>query len=108
MPNCFQLTRKSNPSAGPVPLVEIDEELCRHFNSPCHPTQWFCFWYDIIGPALACGRTFAELRERFQTDRDAVLNPTDHEMQTQLALIVDYLDTHFTSDAWYAPKPISN
>jgi len=61
MPNCFQLLRGGIA----VPLVEIDEEMCRHFGAACHPRQWFEGWYDYIGYDLAKGDSFDEIRTTY-------------------------------------------
>lgn len=95
MPNCFTLTRKSNPEAGPVKLTEIDEEMCRHFGQPCHEKEWLWYWYDIIGLYLACGKDWQWIREK----GIVVDNPYDY-IGHGLLLIVDYLEANYTTDAW--------
>ena len=45
-----------------MPLIQIDEEMCRRFDQPCHSRWWFMSWYDIIGFELARGRSFDEVR----------------------------------------------
>jgi len=87
MPNCFTLTRKSDPAAGPVKLTLIDEELCAHLGVEVHPSNWCFGWYDIVGFALAMGKSFAEIREFCEDYED--LHP-----------IIDYLDANFTTNAW--------
>lgn len=103
MPNCFSLTRKSEPEKGPVGLNTIDAEMCQHFGVPCDPKQYYGYWYQSIGLGLACGGTF-------ETMRKEIVGLLDHQPQdefynpkltvTQLA-IIDWLDEHFTADAWY-------
>jgi hypothetical protein len=108
MPNYFQLTRKSNPEAGPVKFVDIDAELCKHFNAPCHPTEWFMGWYDIVGFSLACGRSFESIikaQEEHLAERSGKGADTDWIKDQEMFIhLCKYLDEHFTSAAWYQPK----
>lgn len=99
MPNCFQLIRKSDPEAGAVSLQRIDEEMCLHFNEPCHPERWFRNWYNSIGMSLAFGRTFEELRKRPEEDGD--WEPEDVQ---EWVSMIDWLDANFTTNAWYEHK----
>ncbi len=101
MPNHFALTRKSNPSAGYVGLNTIDEELCAHFSVPVDDTQYYNFWYGIIGLGLACGHTFQQIRENITKHayKDPVSNEMD-DLETRLIEITEYLEEHFTSSAW--------
>ncbi len=103
MPNCFQLVRKAKPEEGPVRLVLIDEELCNHFKVDCDPVKWFHGWYDFIGYGLAAGKSFAEIRT-ICTDLVSNKDDADGKMHWQrMVEIADYLNEHFTSDAWYDP-----
>lgn len=97
MPNYFTLTRKSNLEAGPVKLQEIDEELCKHFNVPCDPDKWYLHWYDFVGFALACGKTFDQLIA--DTKEYIIKDPDYEDLKKHLALL-EYLNEHYTSDAW--------
>lgn len=90
MPNCFTLTRKSNLEAGPVKFVEIDAELCKHFNEPVDEVHWYLGWYDSIGLGLALGKSWDELRTWWK-EEDAA----------QMLRIIDYLEENFTPNAWY-------
>lgn len=87
MPNCFTLTRKSDPAAGPVDLVTIDEEMCQHFNKPVDSERWLHDWYDLIGFGLACGKDWAGLHEVFKGS-------------PELVEIIDWLEANFITDAW--------
>lgn len=100
MPNYFSLTRKSNPAAGPVPLATIDDEMREHFKAPADPNNYYWHWVDIIGFALATGATFAELRDRYTSYRNAAETPEDASVQQKGLDIVNWLDEHFISDAW--------
>lgn len=92
MPNCFQLIRKATGKA--AVLQEVDEELCRYFGEEPHETRWFCHWYDTIGFALACGKSFDWCREKVK-ESDA----SDEDKQYSLKMI-DWFDENFTPDCW--------
>ncbi len=94
MPNCFSLTRKSDPASGPVPFNVIDEEMCAYFGVPCHPTAWYCYWYDTIGFALAMGKSFEWMRDKI---KEGVESEKDKAHSLK---IIDWLDENFTPDAW--------
>lgn len=87
MPNCFTLTRKSEPEKGPVPFNLIDGEMCEHFKVPVHPKLYYEYWYDIYGFAVACGSTIREVIER-------------HEEYPRIQAIGEWLDENFTTNAW--------
>lgn len=92
MPNCFSLTRKSNPEAGPVPLTTVDEELCKFLGMPVDPKRYCGEWYSHIGFALACGKSFAQIREDMAKIEDEY---------TELYIkMVDWFSEHFISDCW--------
>jgi len=102
MPNCFQLVRKSDPSAGPVRLVEIDE-ICKHFNEIPDPVKYYWSWYDIIGFNLAMGESFEDQRKRFVTEQHD--NEGDKALvYARLIEIVDFLDQNFTPNSWWERK----
>lgn len=88
--NCFTLTRKTAPDAGPVTLQDVDAEMCAHFGAPVHERFWYRGWYNVIGLALSMGSTFARMRE------------ISLEYPETLA-IIDWLDANFESNAWYQP-----
>lgn len=99
MPNCFSLTRLSSPGNGPVPLVQIDEEMCKHFNVKPDPVKYYAYWYDYVGFPLAMGKTFADIREQFKKDAKEQ-GPQEAAYWERLIAIVDWLDANFTVDAW--------
>ena len=84
MPNCFQLLRGGIA----VPLNEVDEEMCRHFGAPCHPDDYYEFWYDTIGFGLASGRSFDEIRSTF----------SDFPKVVEAA---NWIEANFTARSWY-------
>lgn len=99
MPNCFQLIRKSDPEAGPVVLATVDEEMCDHFNMPCDPKEWFCEWYDCIGFRIATGDTFDSIKTEFEA-----YVADGQRYYIDLLAILGWLDTNFTTNAFYQPK----
>lgn len=92
MPNCFSLTRKSEPEKGPVKLTQIDLEVASFMSVPCHDKYWCYNWYNVIGFGLAMGKTFADLREKEIKEPD--------EYSENMIKIIDFLDANFTADAW--------
>ena len=85
MPNCFQLISKKTQK--PESFAVIDEELCKYLNVPVDAERYVYEWYDSIGLGLAFGHDFNKLREIFA--------------DTRLTPIIEYLDKHYTSDAWH-------
>ena len=103
MPNCFQLTRKSEPEKGPVKLTQIDQEIADHLGVPCNPTIWCYYWYDIIGFKLALGKKHDEIKADLLEVRKTLVDAGDTEgveFQDQLVRINDFLEANFTSDSW--------
>ena len=88
MPNCFSLTRKAASEAGFVRFDIIDNELCAALGVVSDEVQYYLGWYDSIGLMLAIGKSFADMRVIWAGD-------------TEILKVVDWLDEHFTSDAWY-------
>ena len=88
MPYCFQLTRTSDPKAGPVDFCEIDQELCEHFDVPCHPKDWLWGWYDCIGLELAIGHSWEDIEA------------TDYS--EGMKEIAKYLEENFTVAHWHS------
>jgi len=100
MPNCFQLTKKG--TASPSALSQVDEELCAVVGEPVHATRWLYSWYDIIGLLIALGNQIGtpELRQK-------TLEIYDVERHEKINKILDYLETNYVSDAWYARRGVS-
>lgn len=94
MPNCFQLIRKADGK--PATFHEIDAEMCAFFGVPCDPVRWYLGWYDIVGLALACGRTFADLLAAYK-DYYAV---GGEQYDFQMTRVINFLDMRFTPNAW--------
>lgn len=93
MPNCFSLSRKTDPNTA-VAFSVIDAELCAYLNVECHPVKYHCDWYETIGYAIAVGVTFEKMR-------DAVKNSDSTAEDKAYSLkMIDWFDTNFVSDAW--------
>lgn len=88
MPNCLKLLRDGIA----VPLVQIDEEMCRHFGEPIHPRLYFRAWYECIGWNLAMGRSFEEIRAIYADPEWA---------DSGLSAVAQWLEAHFTPQSWH-------
>ena len=86
MPNCYTLTKKGETE--PCCRLKIDEELCTLLGEVPDPKYWVAGWDFNIGFALACGKTFPEIRERVKEDE-------------RLLKIVNHLERNYTPNAWY-------
>jgi hypothetical protein len=86
MPNCFSLTDKRTGEL--ASLSGVDDRMREHFGAPPDPDKFYESWYNVIGFALACGRTLPELIERLAGKDEA------------LHAIALWLAEHYTSDAW--------
>lgn len=104
MPNCFRLYPKG--SADAAPLARIDEAICERFGWAVHPVRYVEGWFDTIGWGIAVrGHRLGspELRAHvlnYGTDGDGNIDPKYQDWTAKLILILDYLDAHYTSDAW--------
>jgi len=96
MPNCFQLIDKTTEQAEKFSV--IDDKLCAHLGVEPHPKHYYRGWYDSIGLALAVGKSFEEILATVQEP-----HPT-YGVDEESIKIVKWLDEHYTSTAWYAPK----
>ncbi len=88
MPNCFQLLR----DGAAVPLSEIDEEMCRHFEEHCDPEVYFRDWYSSIGYDLAMGRSFEQIEAIYASPEWAEFG---------LLPIAQWLRANFTPRSWH-------
>lgn len=88
MPICFQLIDRATGS--PVTLQAVDDSmwLACEGSIPTPNNQWFSHWYNTIGFALACGKTFRDCREYFK----------DSE---RLLFVIDFIEKSYKVDAWY-------
>lgn len=105
MPNCFTLTRITDPKAGPVKLQEIDAEMCKHFNVPCDDTNWYNGWYYYIGFMLAIGKSWKWLEDDMLGEclRSPYNSPAFEYWSINLD-ILNWLKANFTQNAWYECK----
>jgi hypothetical protein len=92
MPNCFSLQRKSAPDIN-VPFNQIDDEICAHMGITPDPDKYYLGWYNIIGLALACGQSFPQIINSLREYDDKLLLD-----------VAEYLNDHFTSNAWVERK----
>jgi len=86
MPNCFQLIDKETGKA--EAFASVDAKMCKHFGVSLHPTRYYEDWYDCEGFSAALGKDFDWMREQDPSRKD----------------IIDWLDEHYTINAWYEPK----
>lgn len=96
MPNCFQLFKKG--SKQPEVLQVVDSAICEHFNTPCDTVNWHHGWYDYIGFMLAMGKDWQWLKDDL---RD---NPWDEKGSAHMRDIVDFLESNYTTSAWYETR----
>ena len=97
MANSFSLTRKIEMDKGHVPLRQIDDEICAHFNVP-HTNDYYHSWFDTIGFELATGTSFADIIRLCHEDMEA--SPQSYRYYERKLEIAEYLDKHFLSDRW--------
>ncbi len=88
MPNCFQLIREGRA----VKLHTVDEEMCKHFGEPCDPDKWYHHWYQIIGFALATGKSFDDQIAEAPSEMD--------EWQKRHLEILLWMRENFDYDCW--------
>ena len=104
MPNYFQLTRKSDPEAGPVSLNQIDEELCAAFGFDPDP-EWYVFgWFDSIGGRLASGSSWDDCRACFReqvADAERRGDADYAALMNKLVEVADWLEERFTANTGY-------
>ena len=98
MPDYFTLIRKTNPSAGPVPLQEIDSEVCAAFGIAPNPDRYYHQWADSIGLALAAGQSFDEIIRDCEEGIEAqskIANRDGINYWTTKLKIAEYLNNNF-------------
>jgi hypothetical protein len=102
MPQCYTLTRKGQNE--PEFRTKIDEELCKLLGLPVHPEYWVRDWDNVIGFALACGKTMDQVREMLLQYREKAIKKNNEDganYYRDLLKIQEYLDQNFTVNAWY-------
>ena len=100
MPNCFQLIDKSTGKA--ENFARIDSLICEHYGVPEHETKFFMLWYDVIGFKLACGHSFARIREamRNQVIEDIKNGDFSSIFEEWIIRITYFIEARYTSSAW--------
>ncbi len=98
MPNCFQLTRKTDKNAGPVSLWDVDEEICKYLNVEPWPDEYIYQWYGTIGLALACGYSFDTIIEGIKGDIEQY--PESRQYYKTKLRIAEFLRDNFVSECW--------
>lgn len=83
MPNCFQLISKVTDE--PERFALIDDDICTTLGVTPDPKYYYLGWYNCVGLAAACGKSFADMRQMFSAD---------------MLPIIDYLDAHYTIECW--------
>lgn len=97
MPNCFQLFPKGHTE--PAILQRVDEAICAHLDIPVDPKEYAYGWFNCIGFGIACynGQALGTPKLRqYVIDQTADLA----QLQTAMLAILDYLEAHYTSDAF--------
>ena len=79
----------------PSSLAQVDDDLCKFLGVTPDPDICYAHWFDIIGFAIACGRTLDQLIERY-TQGD--------EADTTYATIARWLKDNYTAEVYYQPK----
>jgi hypothetical protein len=102
VPDYFTLIRKTNPNAGPVPLREIDSEMCAAFSIAPNPGKYYHQWADSIGLALAAGQSFDEIIRDCKEGIEAqskIANQEGVHYWTIKLKIAEYLNKNFIHEA---------
>ena len=102
VPVYFSLIRKTNPDAGPVPLQEIDSEMCTAFGIAPNPGKYYHQWADSIGLALAAGQSFDEIIKDCSEGIEAqskIANRDGINYWTTKLKIAEYPNNNFISAA---------
>ena len=88
MPNRFQLFLRE--TGEPESLIMTDKRICEYLGMEVHPVKYVHNWYTVIGLQLACGLSFDQIRGNLEDD-------------SPLIGVVNFLQHHYTVDAWYSP-----
>lgn len=99
MAACFQIISKTTNE--PVPLNQIDEEICNLIGAPVHDRRYggsgenAWDWFNTIGWDMAQNRSFAEMREKYT--KDAFYE----EYMVRIIKIINYLEKKYTFRSFY-------
>ena len=69
-----------------VTPVEVDKELCEHFNVPYSNTQYLENWENYVLDWFALGMDWEEMKEDYHPE---------------LNKVIDYLAEHYTICKWW-------
>ena len=103
MPVAYQfIDRKTNK---PVSLSEIDEQMCKDLEIPCHPKH-FCSLYTYCELLGSISRI---QNKEGAVDKDKLLaylaeKPESELGQKERKLVVKYLSEDYKFCAWYESK----
>lgn len=84
-------------------LFDVDKEICEHLGLPFNEKKWCGMmkepvegidWYNIIGLCLACGNTYAELRDKIGDK----YTESGKELHDNMLKVIDYLEAHYDVD----------
>jgi len=95
MPVCFQLYPKG--AQEPEKLQIVDDKMREAFEQPSDPDNWLGGWYDSIGFRLAMGKTFEEIRTRFEA---YIAEGNAVSYYTMALELLTWLEEHYTVDSW--------
>lgn len=98
MPNCFCLTPKGE--AEPASLNYIDALLCQRLDLPYSERSYTYGWYDDIGFALACGKSFEQIIDINRAYLAKEPFSSYHEHELTMIRIAAHLNEHFVANAW--------
>jgi len=100
MADCFEII---NPKTNePVPLNQIDEEICNLIGAPVHERRYggsgenAWNWFDSIGWDMSQRRSYAEMREKYTKEIDFY-----GEYLIRIIKIINYLEENYTFRAFY-------
>lgn len=116
MPNCFSLYPKGSSNAAFL-NTQVDPAIAAYLGVECHPKFWTVDWFHVIGFLIACKEGCdlgsAKLRDevrKWYDDEDSIYRQrvasgkgTEAErveVRDQMLSVLDYLEQHYTSDAW--------
>lgn len=45
--------------------ITVDREMCAAFGRECHPERWHRNWYNLLGPVIATGGSWDDVRNEW-------------------------------------------
>lgn len=103
MPNCYQLFPVGEDQ--PAILQRVDDRLWREVGD-CQPdpSKWYKNWHNIIGLALACGKSLDEIRDILKEQLKMATGEAEVDDYVKLIEVTDFLKEHYTTTAFYQPR----